>query len=323
MGTGWRVIVPRCPTASDSVRLKQEIIAKLEQVEQQMSHWRVDSLVSRFNRSDSTQLTEITPELAVVIGEALRTYKLSDGAFDVTSAPLVNLWGFGPTDPRRSGEPGSRPTEPQIAATRRTVGSDKLHLVEAADGSWFLSKTIPELQVDLSALAKGYAIDLISEHLNSRQIENFLIEVGGEVLARGTNERGALWQIGLEQPDPRSIGQIRSRIALRDRAIATSGSYRNFTQATQSDEPISHLIDPRTGRPVAHKLVSVSVIEATAMGADAWATALIVLGPEAGFDLASKRNIAATFVVKTSTGLVERSTEVFETYVSGLDEKQQ
>ena len=193
------------------------------------------------------------------------------------------------------------------------VGTAHLQLAERSTGRFLLSKGISNLEIDLSALAKGYAIDQLAEYLSERGFDNYLIDLGGELRARGTSANGEAWQVGLEQPDIRSIGEIRSAIALKDSAIATSGGYRNFMRDTKGDgRSHSHIIDPRTGRPVAHNLVSVSVIDSTAMRADAWATALIVLEPDEGYELAMKRRMAATFVVKTADRLTERATEAFE-----------
>ncbi len=307
MGTTWQVILPGSLEGFDSEELKQGIIARIERVESQMSHWREDSLVSQFNRRDSTLPLSITPELATVIREAQRTSELSQGAFDITVAPLVDLWGFGPT-----GRPDSQPTDETIASVRNQVGSEHLRLVEASDGSITLSKQIPQLQIDLSALAKGYAIDVVAAYLDEQRLEHYLIEIGGELRAQGTNPQGNLWRIGLEQPDADARVQVRGAVALHNQAIATSGSYRNAIRDHTSEAgAYSHIIDPRTGRPVRHRLISVSVITSSAMRADAWATALMVLGPEAGFQLASDEQLAATFVFHSPKGPRERSTAAF------------
>lgn len=312
MGTSWQLILPRYPRSSDASILRDEIVIKLEQFESQMSHWRDDSLVSQFNRSDSTRPLRITTDLATVIEEAQRVYEITDGAFDITAAPLVNLWGFGPP-----GRKSSRPTSAQIEDALANVDSAYLRLTQSPSGPYLLSKQHRGVQIDVSSLAKGYAIDLIAEHLNTGQFENYLIEIGGELRARGTNEKGNVWQIGLEQPDTGSIGRVRGTIPLRDLAVATSGSYRNFAHEAKPDgSAYSHIIDPCTGRPVAHNLVSVSVIESTAMRADAWATALMVLGPDKGFQLATEHKIAATFVIDSTSGPFERSTGRFDDSVS-------
>jgi len=175
------------------------------------------------------------------------------------------------------------------------------------------------MQIDLSSLAKGYAIDLIAEGLDTRKLDSYLIEIGGELSARGTNANDKPWRIGLEQPDSRSINTVRAAIDLRNCAVATSGSYRNYIESSQTS--YSHIIDPRMGRPITHGLVSVSVIESTAMRADAWATALMVLGPDAGFDVATNQQIAAIFVIDLENRMIERQTKQFKQYVNSSQDR--
>ena len=185
-------------------------------------------------------------------------------------------------------------------------------------GSWTLEKTNPRLEIDLSALGKGFAIDRVAEYLDRRGFESYLVEFGGELRARGTSARGEVWRVGLEEPDSTTVGRVRRRIALDGRSIATSGDYRTFFRERKAGSRVySHIIDPRTGRPVSHGLTSVSVIHRSATRADGLATALMVLGPERGFDLAMSEGLAATFVVRTAAGLRERSTPRFLATVIG------
>ena len=306
MGTTWQVTVVDCAAARELDALSLGIADRLEHIESQMSHWRDDSLVSQFNRSESTGTIEIPTDLANVIGEAQRLHAETRGSFDVTAAPLVNLWGFGP-----SAKQQNVPSDFQIEDVLANVGSEQLVLVDTP-GVATLSKRRPGVQIDLSALAKGYAVDVISRYLDAQQCVNYLIEFGGELRARGRNHRGNAWQIGLEQPDPRSAGQVRRTIALEDQAIATSGCYRNFRKASDTGTTYSHIIDPRTGHPVIHQLTSVSVIADTAIRADALATALMVLGPKDGYQWAIEHNVAATFVTVSPAGQVEQSTPAFD-----------
>jgi thiamine biosynthesis lipoprotein len=293
--------------------VQQTIREKLEQIESQMSHWRHDSLVSQFNHYRSTQPFQITRELATVIWEAQQVHLLSEGAFDITSATLVDLWGFGP-----SGRQHDIPTDEQIQACLADVDSALLVVSETTTDSFMLTKQHPDVQIDLSALAKGYAIDVVAEYLNAQAFESYLIELGGELRARGSNHREKPWQVGLEQPNSQTIGRIRRTVELRDRAIATAGSYRNFTRnAHEPDVTYTHILDPRSGRPISHGLVSVSVIDQTAMRADALATALMVLGPQQGYELAMQENVAATFVSRSHEGLVERATPAFIAEING------
>jgi thiamine biosynthesis lipoprotein len=307
MGTSWQVTLPRCENRSDIADLQRTIGEKLEQVEAEMSHWRDDSRLSRFNQNRSTQPVPISPQMATVIREAQRVHRLSEGAFDITSATLVNLWGFGP-----AGRQQNNPTAAQIQAAVGVCGSNQLVVTKTTNDSFMLTKQNPGVQIDLSALAKGFAIDVVAEYLNAQSLESYLVELGGELRARGNNQRGKPWRIGLERPDSQTAGGIRRTVELRDHAIATSGSYRNFRREShESAVTYPHILDPRSGRPVSHGLVSVSVIDKTAMRADALATALMVLGPQQGYHLAVHENVAATFVSRSPEGLVERSTPAF------------
>ncbi len=304
MGTTWQATLINA--AVEAPRLQHEIAAQIETIESQMSHWRGDSLVSRFNRSRSTEPMAITADLAKVIDEALRVSQDTGGAFDITAAPLINLWGFGPPG-RRTAIPG----DAELAAAAADVGSHLLSLAQT-DGGWTLAKQRPGVQLDLSALAKGYAIDVVARRLDQFACDGYLIELGGELRAHGVNSQGLAWRVGLEAPDPETLGKSRRAIALQDAAIATSGDYRLFFHdAKRAGTTYSHILDPRAGRPVAHRLTSVSVIARDAMRADAWATALMALGPEAGPRCAAQHKLAATFVFKTRDGFEEHSTPEF------------
>ncbi|MCZ6854224.1 MAG: FAD:protein FMN transferase, partial [Gammaproteobacteria bacterium] len=223
--------------------------------------------------------------------------KASAGAFDVTVGPLVNLWGFGPNVDGRS-----PPERAAIEDARAKVGFARL-LVKQAPPE--LSKT-HEMYVDLSAIAKGHGVDRLAEVLNAAHCTDYLIDIGGEVSARGVNSTGESWRIGIEVPDPDRLGAIQRVLTLTDEAVATSGDYRIFFE--DSGRRYSHTIDPRTGYPVTHNLASVTVLHESAMWADGYATALNVLGPVHGLELATERELAALFVVRTENGFEERYT---------------
>ena len=228
----------------------------------------------------------------------------SGGAFDITVGPLVNLYGFGP-DPKVE----SLPTDKQIDALRNRIGYKKLHLDSTAKT---LRKDHPQMYVDLSAIAKGFAVDLIAEHLNTLNIENYMVEIGGEVRTRGQNRDSKPWQIAIEKPNQgqRAIHRV---IGLRNMAMATSGDYRNYYLAEDGSR-ISHTIDPRTARPVKHNTASVTVLEASSARADALATAMMVLGPDAGLELAERESLAVLFLIRSENKtLIERPSTTFQT----------
>jgi len=280
--------------------LQRDIDALLAHIEGTMSTYIVDSELSLFNISESTDWQDASMEFCLCIEESLAISDMTGGAFDVTVGPLVNLWGFGPDGARL--EP---PSDGQIAAARTQVGFEHLHADCAKPA---VRKDLAALYVDLSAYAKGYAVDRVAGLLDEHGIDNYLVDIGGELKVRGHNADGQPWAVAIEEPldDERRVHSI---IRLTDRAIATSGDYRNFFKF--AERRYSHEIDTRTGRPVTHSLASVTVIADTAAYADGMATALMVLGPEDGLALAISRNVAALFLVRTPSGFTEHATPAF------------
>ena len=306
MGTTYSVKVVAPPRDIDIDRLQSGIEALLDRVNSRMSTYLEDSELSRFNASRNTGWLDASAELASVVQDAQQVSELTGGAFDITVGPLVNLWGFGPGARR-----DQAPTAESIEQAAQRVGYQQLHVRTAPPG---LKKDIPDLYVDLSAIAKGYAVDLAAELLESQGVLNYLVEVGGEVRGRGHNARGIPWQIAIEKPHPgtRAVQQV---IAVEDGSIATSGDYRNYFE--QDGQHYAHTIDPRTGRPVKHELASVTVLSPSAMRADALATGLMVLGPEAGYALAERETLAVLFILRTGDGFVSKASAAFARYNDG------
>ncbi|MGC1952845.1 MAG: FAD:protein FMN transferase [Gammaproteobacteria bacterium] len=304
MGTSYSVKVVRIPRDVDVGQLKEDVAAVLRQVNDSMSTYDGNSELSRFNQNRSGDWVSVSNQLLTVVREALRVSHLSAGAFDVTVGPVVNLWGFGPGPGR-----GEIPSDAQIQAAVAKVGYDRLRVRSSPPA---IRKDDPDIYVDLSAIAKGYGVDQVAAHLEGRGIQSYLVEVGGELRAKGNKAPGMPWRVGIEKPTPaaRTVQEI---IPIRDAAVATSGDYRNFFE--RSGERFTHEIDPRTGRPVTHNLASVTVISTSAMHADAMATALMILGPESGFQLAERENLAALFLVKQGSGFAELSTSAFQEYL--------
>lgn len=304
MGTTFAVKITDLPTGIDPSELNAEIARILERINQQMSTYRANSELSRFNARRSTSWMEVSNETLVVIESALRVSRLTAGAFDPTVGPLVNLWGFGPTGPRTRA-----PAQEQVAEETGHTGYRKLTTRISLPA---LRKWEAEIQVDLSGIAKGFAVDQLAALLERARISQYLVEIGGELKGRGLSPSGEPWMIGIEKP----LGGQKTvqRVVRLDRgALATSGDYRNFFE--QNGRRFSHLIDPRSGRPVAHGLASVTVIARSTMEADALSTALMVLGPEAGPELAEREKIAALFVAQQGQGIAEVSTGAFRRYV--------
>ncbi|CAL13246.1 FAD:protein FMN transferase [Yersinia enterocolitica] len=304
MGTSYSIKYVSDSSTFSPKKLQQEIDRQLEQVNDQMSTYRPNSELSRFNKSQKVDTPfPVSIATAKVVREAIRINRLTDGALDVTVGPLVNLWGFGP-----EGRPNVVPTDAELTKRREWVGIDKLAVENGA-----LIKRIPELYVDLSAIAKGYGVDVVAEYLEAQNIDNYMVDIGGEVRTRGNNGENKPWRIAIEKPVAGSEQSAQEIIEPGRMAIATSGDYRNYFE--QNGVRYSHTIDPATGRPINHRLVSITVLDPSCMTADGLSTGLGVLGPERGMALANLLGIPVFMIVKTDDGFEERSSESFKSYL--------
>ena len=307
MGTTYSITLPRLPENLDAVEMQQEIDARLARVNREMSTYEAESTISRFNRSDSTDWVEVSPAFVEVTRAALELSRLSDGAYDITIAPLVELWGFG-VDLRADDRV---PADDEIALALEKTGYRRLELRPSPPA---IRKLDPELTIDLSSIAKGYGVDVLAEYLESLGLEDFLVEVGGELRARGLSHRGDRWRIAVEKP---VVGErsVQRTIEIDGQGVATSGDYRNYFE--RNGIRYSHIIDASTGKPISHSLASVTVLADTAMRADGWATMLLLLGEEAGYELARQREIAAYFIVAQAPGFATRETAEFTRLAGG------
>jgi thiamine biosynthesis lipoprotein len=275
--------------------LQSDIEERLELVNDQMSTYRPDSELSRFNRAEKS--LEVSAATRQVIEASLTLFEQSNGAFDVTVGPLVNLWGFGPNK-----KANKIPSAQLIAEKQKIVGSHYL----SVNGNT-ISKEIPELYVDLSAIAKGYGVDVIAAYLQEMGINNYLVDIGGELSLKGQKPQNNPWIVAIERPlEGQSVQRV---INVGDNAIATSGDYRNYFES--DGVRYSHTIDPNTGKPISHKLVSVTVIHNSSMMADGLATVLTVLGPDAGLAFAKKYHLAVYLLVKEGDNIREYYTSEF------------
>lgn len=306
MGTTYNIKVVATAEQVETLQLQQKIDAVLKKVNQEMSTYIPDSEISRFNKSTSLEPVEVSDGFARVLAESIRLGELSGGKLDITVGPLVNLWGFGPEQ-----RPETVPSDEVLANTRARVGLQNLHL----NGNQLL-KDIPNLYVDLSTTAKGYGVDVVAELIEANGIVNYLVEIGGEMRLRGFKHTGELWAIAIEKPifdpsgDHRAVQQV---IIPKDNAVATSGDYRNYFEA--DGQRFSHIIDPDTGKPINHNLVSVTVIVPSSMTADGLSTTLMVMGVEQGMAFAVKNDIAALFISKTEYGFDQQFTVKFKQYL--------
>ncbi|GGO80520.1 FAD:protein FMN transferase [Marinobacterium nitratireducens] len=286
----------------------ERIAPKLEQslaaVNQSMSTYMEDSELSVLNREPAGSVTEVSEGLFQVLSLSQRISESSDGAFDVTVGPLVNLWGFGP-----DGRITHAPEQAEIDRIRAHTGYRKLHL----DPNGRKVTRDAALYVDLSGIAKGYGVDELARVLEGEGVDSYLVEVGGELRARGTKPDGSPWRIAIESPvaGERDVQRI---IEVHEIGVATSGDYRNYFE--ENGIRFSHTIDPATGRPISHKLASVTVLSPTCAEADGLATMFTVMGAERGFQYAVDNGVAAFFIVKSDEGFVERMTPAFEPYLT-------
>ena len=287
MGTTYNVIAV-APAATSSEKLDNAIKASLERVNKHLSNWDPVSEISRFNADQSTAPIAISDMMVKVLAAANSVHRESQGQFDVTLAPLIEVWGFGT---RKVDTP--RPSPEMIATARARVGQlDKLTLNTAAKT---LLKRDPSITINLSAIAKGFGVDEVARTLKTFKISNFMVEIGGDLVTSGLNPRGQKWRIGIERPDAGSQ-RVQTTIDISGHGMATSGDYRNYRE--HNGTRYSHIINPRTGEPVTHRTASVTVLAQDAMLADAWATALLVLGKDEGMKVARRQDIAALFIFR-------------------------
>lgn len=304
MGTTWSATYLPPEPGVDAAILQRDIEVLLEAVNAAMSTYLPDSEISRFNALPAGGSHAASEGFVEVFDAALAVGAHTQGGYDVTIGPLVELWGFGASTPGyRDDLPGTQ----EITAARALVGQQ--HIVRDAEGT--LRKAQP-VALDFSSLAKGYAVDQIAALLKERSVQRFLVEVGGEMVVAGLSPRDDPWQIAIEQPEP-GARSVAAALQLTDIAVATSGDYRNFF--VYENRRYSHTIDPRTGYPVDHELVSVTVLHPSAMYADAWATALGVMGLDSAMSLAQAQALAVYFIAEQEGQRVHRYTPAMKPFL--------
>ena len=287
---------------AEKKNIKLQVDQRLKAINKSMSTYDPQSELSLINHNFIPQWQNISLGLYQVLVMAKQVNEQSDKAFDITVGPLVNLWGFGPDKAN-----DHVPELAKIKALMAEIGSDAVSLRQHEEG--FQLRLAAPRYLDLSAIAKGYAVDDLGNLLQAHGIDSYLIEVGGEIIAEGVKPQNMPWRIAIEAPndDGRSVQII---IPLSNMGLATSGDYRNFFE--QDGKRFSHTIDGRTGYPVEHDLASVSVLHRSVALADAWATALTVLGAKRGLQLAEAHDLAAYFIVRTESGYQQLSSRQFE-----------
>ncbi|GAA3978484.1 FAD:protein FMN transferase [Allohahella marinimesophila] len=266
------------------------ILAELERINSLMSTYDPESELSRFNNSPVGEWYTVAADTLATLKVSQEVYQASKGALDVTVGSLVNLWGFGP-----QGRITREPSQAAIDAAQAGSGFDKLDI----DAEQSRIRKTSDIYVDLSAVAKGYAVDEVAEVLENEDIDDYLVDIGGELRMSGLKPDGSQWRIAIEAPKV-EVREIFEVFSFEKAAIATSGDYRNYFE--EDGVRYSHTIDPRTGRPIQHALVSVSVVTQRCAVADAWATALMAVGPETAKALSRSHNLAVLLIMKGKEG---------------------
>ncbi|MCC6077229.1 FAD:protein FMN transferase [Pseudomonas sp. GCM10022188] len=297
MGSTYTIKYVRADGVADAKTLQAGVEAILAEVDQQMSTYRDDSLIERFNRAPADTCMAMPQDVLelVRLGEGLSLQ--SDGAFDLTVEPLLNLWGFGP---KSRGE--QVPSAEAIAEVLQRVGHQHLRI----DGEQLCKDA--KVQVDLNSIAAGHAVDRIAAWLEQQGVASYLVEATGELKMRGRKPDGSAWRIAIEEP--REDQRVAQRtLELDGYGVSTSGDYRNYFE--ENGRRYSHTLDPRSGAPIAHKLAAVTVLHPKAVLADGLSTLLMVLGPEDGLAWAERQGIAAFFVTRAGDGYVTHATKAF------------
>lgn len=302
MGTTYSIKLIDVDGSVDLPTIQANVDSILAKVNQQMSTYIKTSEISLFNSSKDTSWNVISHDFTIVLSEAIEIFKQTDGYYDITIGPLVNLWGFGPLVPTNN-----IPNYKSIQNAKKLVGANKLK-VDSLHNS--IKKTIPDLYCDLSSIAKGFGVDKVGKYLEERKINNYMIEIGGEVRTKGLNENSEKWRIGISTPLSDGLQKI---ISISDISVATSGDYLNYFE--KKGVRYSHLINAKTGKPISHNLASVTVITKNCMTADALATALNVMGPTIGYNFALEKKLPVFMIVREGNSFIEKMTPEFENFI--------
>ncbi|AZZ17704.1 MULTISPECIES: FAD:protein FMN transferase ApbE [Klebsiella] len=307
MGTFWRVSVIGVDEAKAQA-LRAKVQAQLDADDRLLSTWKNDSALMRFNHATDTRPWPVSEAMADIVTLSLRIGAKTHGAMDITVGPLVNLWGFGPDK-----QPVATPDAQAIAAAKARTGLQHLQVINQS-GRQFLQKDIPDLFVDLSTVGEGYAADHLARLMEQEGISRYLVSVGGALVSRGMNGEGKPWRVAIQKPTDQE-NAVQAIVDINGHGISTSGSYRNYYEL--DGKRISHVIDPQTGQPITHKLVSVTVIAPTALEADGWDTGLMVLGPEKAQQVVREQGLAVYMIVKEGEGFKTWMSPQFRTFLVG------
>ncbi len=305
-GTTYHIKMVMDQVETTPEQIKSEVEDVFRVVDEKLSNWREDSEISRVNRQETTDWIAVSPEIVRLVAIAKDINRRSAGCYDLTIKPLFDLWGFSKHENRV-------PEQSEIDRTLAHVGMAKLE-VDAENGR--IRKSDPELSIDLSSIAQGYTVAAVADRLESLGIHHYLAEIGGEMKVKGRKANGASWRVAIEKPTPlaREVQRVLEIHQENGAAVMTSGTYRNFFES--GGKSYSHIIDPKTGRPVTHNLLSVTVLHADPTLADAWSTALLCVGESEGARIAEAEGLKALFIYRDGQELKERMSSRF-TSISG------
>ncbi|RUO30962.1 FAD:protein FMN transferase [Aliidiomarina sedimenti] len=299
-GTFFEVTLGTAHEDVDLAQLEQGIMTTLNEVDRQMSTYRDDSVLNQLNNAPLHQPVPVNDELFYVLQRSEAIASRSQGRFDHTVGGLVNLWGFG-----RDGRVTSAPDEDEIEQRLEEVGYHFLILDENEQSAMRTS----DIFIELSGIAKGYGVDAVSAYLTEQGIDNHLVNIGGDIYAKGTRSEETRWRVGIEAPtEGRQV--VQHILPIEDIALVGSGDYRNYFE--ENGVRYSHTIDPTTGLPISHKLAAVTVLADNATDADGYATALLVMGTERGLAFANQHDIAALFITRGDEGFISHMSQRFE-----------
>ncbi|MGI9212441.1 MAG: FAD:protein FMN transferase [Methylococcaceae bacterium] len=294
-GTTYHIKMVLDDQAPDLKTLDTAIQAAFRKVDEQMSNWREDSEISRLNQNRTTGEIALSPELHSVLLIARAVYQKSGGCYDLTVKPLIEAWGFARHENRV-------PAESEITRILPDIGMNQLVI---SDDKPVLTKLNPAIRIDLGSIGQGYTVEMVSDQLERFGIHRYLAEIGGEMNVKGKKADGSSWRVAIEKPTPfkREIQKVMEIQQQNGLAVMTSGTYRNFFES--GGKVYSHIINPKTGHPVTHNLLSVTVLHENPTVADAWSTALLCLGEVDGKTVAEQENLKALFIYHEGSELRE------------------
>tara|TARA_R110002072_G_scaffold90500_5_gene202431 strand:- start:1746 stop:2759 length:1014 start_codon:yes stop_codon:yes gene_type:complete len=297
-GTTWHISY-WSKEDKDSEALQKELDAELIRIDSVLSNYRDDSVISQVNNNHDATAINADAELIYLIEEARKVHSASQGCYDLTIQPLFALWGF-------SDKSLHIPSEAELSEVMYSIGMEKVQTHES-----FIQKQLGKVHIDVSSIGQGYSVARLAELLDKKGITNYLVEIGGELQTRGQKPQMQPWRIAIERPLPEATGfqKVITIATQSPTAIMTSGTYRHYYD--DSGKRYSHILDARTGAPVTHSTVSVTVIHESPTIADAWSTALLCLGTQEGLKLAEENNLSVFFIDQTNSGIEETSSDLF------------